>query len=134
MTAFLSEWFVWPTAESITNILLPKISTIKPSKGSSIHHFRVSCFKLFIVLKGNCISLIKSCTQQNLCSEIRRENKDENRGWLRCLFDAILVRLVEALWCLFLYEEVADPQGISLVWLSKCQQLLQCVTSFWAFK
>ena len=51
MTAFLSEWFVLPTAESITNILLPKISTIKPSKGSSIHHFRTLYFKLAIVLK-----------------------------------------------------------------------------------
>ena len=78
MTAFLSEWFVWPTAESITNILLPKISTIKPSKGSSIHHFRTKYFKLAIVLIGKC----RKCTHQNLCLKIRIGKKNENGGWL----------------------------------------------------
>ena len=82
MTAFLSEWFVWPTAESITNILLPKISTIKPLKRKFHPPFSRIMFQTGHCFEGNFIYLIEKCTQQNICLKIRIRKKNENGGWL----------------------------------------------------
>ena len=74
MTAFLSEWFVWPTAESITNILLPKISTIKPLKRKfhpPLSRFYISNWPLFWMKSIYYLPLDREnsnlLTHQNLC-------------------------------------------------------------------